>query len=78
MAVFLYSSKSGDIMVENVEIFFMLLLVFIGIIIIFNARWLIKNKVGKDKENNFVIGMKIFGYILCVGALVVIALIREN
>lgn len=78
MAVFLYSSKSGDIMVENVEIFFMLLLVFIGIIIIFNARWLIKNKVGKDKENNFVIGMKILGYILCVGALIVIALIRKT
>lgn len=63
-------------MVKDVELFIPLFLLLIAIIVIFNARWLIKNKVKKDVENNVVNWIKIVSYFVCIVCLIAIYYIR--
>lgn len=56
-------------MVRDVELFIALFLLFIAIIVIFNARWFIKNKVKKEVENKVVLWIKIVGYLICIACL---------
>lgn len=63
-------------MVKDVELFIPLFLLFISLIIIFNARWLIKNKVKKDVENNVVKWIKIVSYFVCIACLIAIYYIK--
>ena len=63
-------------MLKDVELFFCLFILFISIIVIFNARWMIKNKVKKEVENKVVDCIKLVSFIISVGALVAIYFIR--
>lgn len=60
------------IMVKDVELFVALFILFIAIIVLFNARWFIKNKVKKEVENKVVKWIKIISYIICIICLVCI------
>jgi len=53
-------------MVKDGELFIALFILFIAIVLIFNARWFIKNKVKKEYENKVVKWIKIVSYIICV------------
>lgn len=63
-------------LVKDVELFIALFVVFIAIMVMLNARWLIKNKVKKEVENKVVVGIKIAGFVVCVAAMIVIYYIR--
>lgn len=63
-------------MVKDVELFIPLFLLFIAMIVVFNARWFIKNKVKKEVENNVVKWIKIIGYLICVACLIAIYYIK--
>ena len=59
-------------MVKDVELFIALFLLFIALIVIFNARWFIKNKVKKEVENKVVKWIKIVAYFICIACLIAI------
>lgn len=63
-------------LVKDVELFIALFVVFIAIMVMLNARWLIKNKVKKEVENKVVVGIKMAGFVVCVAAMIVIYYIR--
>ena len=62
----------GDVMIVYVELFFALLFLLIGILIVFNARNIVKNKVVKENENKVVDEMKFIGFAISVISLFVI------
>ncbi len=65
-------------MLKGVGILSALMLLFIAIIVIFNARGIVrksKNNVAKN-ENAVVIGTKVLGYILCIISLVLLFLLK--
>lgn len=63
-------------MIKDVELFLCLFVLFIAIIIIFNARWIIKNKVKKEVENKIVDYIKVVAFLISVGVLVTIYFIK--
>lgn len=63
-------------MLKDVELFLCLFILFIVVIVIFNARWIIKNKVKKEVENKVVDYIKVVAFLISVGALVAIYFIR--
>ena len=63
-------------MLKDVELFLCLFILFIAIIVIFNARWIIKNKVKKEIENKVVDYIKVVAFLISVGALVAIYFIN--
>lgn len=63
-------------MLKDVELFLCLFILFIADIVIFNARWIIKNKVKKEVENKVVDYIKVVAFLISVGALVAIYFIR--
>ena len=63
-------------MLKDVELFLCLFILFIAIIVVFNARWIIKNKVKKEVENKVVEYIKVVAFLISVGALVAIYFIR--
>lgn len=63
-------------MLKDVELFLCLFVLFVAIIVIFNARWIIKNKVKKEVENKVVDYIKVVAFLISVGALVAIYFIR--
>lgn len=63
-------------MLKDVELFLCLFILFIAIIVIFNARWIIKNKVKKEVENKVVDYIKVVAFLISVGALVAIYFIH--
>ena len=63
-------------MLKDVELFLCLFILFIAIMVIFNARWIIKNKVKKEVENKVVDYIKVVAYLISAGALVAIYFIK--
>lgn len=63
-------------MLRDVELFLCLFILFIAIIVVFNARWIIKNKVKKEVENKVVDYIKVVAFLISVGMLVAIYFIR--
>lgn len=63
-------------MLKDVELFVCLLILFMALMVIFYARWMIKNKVKKEVENKVVETMKIVAFIVCIGILLVIYFIK--
>lgn len=63
-------------MVKDVELFIVLFILFIAILVIFNARWLMKNKIKKEVENKVVKWIKIISYIVCIACLMTIYYLR--
>lgn len=63
-------------MLKDVELFLCLFVLFVAIIVIFNARWIIKNKVKKEVENKVVDYIKVVAFLISVGALVAIYFIK--
>ncbi|MDD3303406.1 MAG: hypothetical protein PHP54_00630 [Clostridia bacterium] len=63
-------------MLKDAELLIPLFLLFIAVLVLFNARWILKNKVKKEVENKVVLGVKIGAFLVCVISLVVIYLIR--
>lgn len=63
-------------MLKDVELFLCLFVLFVAIIVVFNARWIIKNKVKKEVENKVVDYIKVVAFLISVGALVAIYFIR--
>ena len=63
-------------MLKDVELFLCLFILFIAVIVIFNARWIIKNKVKKDVENKVVDNIKVVGFLVCIGCLIAIYYIK--
>lgn len=63
-------------MLKDVELFLCLFILFIAIIVVFNARWIIKNKVKKEVENKVVDYIKVVAFLISVGMLVAIYFIR--
>jgi hypothetical protein len=47
-----------------------LLLLFISIIIIYNARGIVRKKSKIENENTLVIGMKVVGYFFSIACLI--------
>ena len=60
-------------MVKNLEILVALIFLFIGIFFIFNARGIVRNKLLKKvkDENRAVYILKVIGYLISVGILLV-------
>ena len=63
-------------MLRDVELFLCLFILFVAIIVVFNARWIIKNKVKKEVENKVVDYIKVVAFLISVGMLVAIYFIR--
>lgn len=63
-------------MLKDVELFLCLFVLFVAIIVVFNARWIIKNKVKKEVENKVVDYIKVVAFLISVGMLVAIYFIR--
>lgn len=63
-------------MLKDVELFLCLFVLFIAMIVVFNARWIIKNKVKKEVENKVVDYIKVVAFLISVGMLVAIYFIR--
>lgn len=57
-------------MLKDVELFIALIFLLIGVILIFNARYITKSKLESQNENVAVNILKILGYLLCVFSLV--------
>lgn len=64
-------------MVRDVEVVIALFFLLMGVIVIFNARWIVKNKFNDRSENIAVTIVKVLGYLLCVAALVFIYYMRK-
>lgn len=63
-------------MLKDAELFIPLFLLFISILILLNARFIMKNKVKKEVENKVVLGVKIGAFLVAVVSLVIIYYIR--
>jgi peptidoglycan biosynthesis protein MviN/MurJ (putative lipid II flippase) len=63
-------------MLKDVELFLCLFILFIAIIVIFNARWIIKNKVKKEVENKLVELTKVIAFIIAVCSFIGIYFIK--
>ena len=63
-------------MLKDAELFIPLFLLFIAVLVLFNARWIMKNKVKKEVENKVVLGVKIGAFLVAVISLVIIYYIR--
>ena len=61
---------NGDDMLKNVEVFVVGLVLFIGVILVFNARWIVKTSLRSSNENISVVIIKVIGYILTVVSLI--------
>ena len=64
------------VMLKDAELFIPLFLLFIAVLVLFNARWIMKNKVKKEVENKVVLGVKIGAFLVAVISLVIIYYIR--
>ncbi len=61
---------NGDDMLKNVEVFVVGLVLFIGVILVFNARGIVKTSLRSSNENISVVIIKVIGYILTVVSLI--------
>lgn len=74
--MYICSKEMVKDMLRDVELFLCLFILFIAIIVVFNARWIIKNKVKKEVENKVVDYIKVVAFLISVGMLVAIYFIR--
>ena len=77
MAVFVYKwskrvSKLVIDMVKELEIFIASIFLFLGVLGIFNARWIVRNKFESEKENRAVSIFKVVSFLLCIASLLYI------
>jgi putative Mn2+ efflux pump MntP len=63
-------------MLKEVEILVAILILFLGVICIFNARWLVKKKLKSNNENRDVNIVKWISYVAIVISLIAIKYIR--
>ena len=76
MAVFIYINVV-IIMIENVEMFALLLLLFICTFCIFNVRKIVSGRVSTNVENKVISILKLICYVLCIVVLILIYYIRR-
>lgn len=62
------------VVVKDIEMFVSLMFLFIGVISMFNARFIVKKRLYMFDENKAVKTVKILSYITCVVTLVFIYL----
>ena len=63
-------------MLKDIELFILLFVAFVAILVIFNARWIIKNKVKKTIENRIVQINKLIAFIVLVVSFLLIYFIK--
>ena len=67
-----FCSKDVVINVLNLKLFLCFFIIFIFLLVLFNARWIFKNKVKMEKENMLVGAVKVISFIVIVLMLVLI------
>ena len=60
------------VMLKEVEIFICLVFLLLSVLLIFNARLFVRNKMDKSNENIKVIIIKWFGAIIAVLSLIIL------
>ena len=63
-------------MLKEVEIFVVLMFLLIAILLIFNARYLVRSKMDTSNENTKVTVIKVFGAVLVALSLIVLYYIK--
>lgn len=64
-------------MVKNILIVVALLLLLFSVLIIYNARAIVKEKTKIQNQNNIVIGVKVLGYIFLILSLILICYLKK-